>query len=176
MELSLTASLMLRQQSQCLLRLTSSLEDGSTHNLDSDVIGRRRSEFLNHLGRRIGLSECTLCKSTNGQQLGLRLALDLAQNLLRLAECYAGPQDQDSGGELILRRKGGCIEIDDFLVLSLVKVVVDIDQFAFGGIGVHVGRLVLLSIIKLDVGVQQGKDTTQQYPKVYQGARPAVNW
>lgn len=128
---------MLRQQGQGLLWLASSLEHDAPYNQNTDLVSVRGGELLDRGDGGIRLAKGLLGQSAGGLELGLLGALDVGEHFLRLADCYAGAQDQEAGGQLIFGGKGRGVKVNDLLVLALVEVVVDIDQFALGGVRVH---------------------------------------
>ncbi len=135
-----TAAGMLRQERDCLIRLPGGLQHRPAHDLHGHVIPRGGGQLLDRLHGLVRPAQALLRQGADGRQVRLRLALHIGDNVIGLSQSDPCPKLEHASGERIFGGEGGCIEIDYFLVLALVEVVVDIDQFAFCRVRVHPDR------------------------------------
>jgi len=64
-----------------------------------------------------------------GNEVGFVFILNFGENLVGLAEGDFGAELQDAGGEVVFGGERGGVEVEDGLVLALVKGAVDVDKF-----------------------------------------------
>jgi len=136
--MELTAPLVLRQQRERLLRLPRGLQHRPAEDLHCHIIGHVLGQLLDRLHRRVRLAERLLSEGAHGLKLGLAsLPLDLGEHIVGLAKGNAGAQLEDASRQGVFGRERRRVKVDHFLVLALVEVVVDVDELAFGRVGIH---------------------------------------
>lgn len=122
--------LMPSQQPQRLLTAPITLKHRPTERLHARVIRKVLRQLQRTLQRRVVRPRRVLRQRFHrGEVGGVVIGIDLGDRLVGRAQGNPGAQLEDPRRELVLGGQRGGVEVEDRVVLALVKGVVDVDEF-----------------------------------------------